>query len=134
VSDDKNTYIVETVKELREDVKDIQKSVNAHVNAFSAHEASDRVMAADISGIRKTLERNTDSLEKHMKRTDLNEASVNILKDIMIKIDSRLHPLEDSHKEKVATMQIWKKIGLYAGVISAVVSIAYSIWSFTHSK
>ncbi len=46
MSDDKNTYIVETIKELKEDVKDIQSAVHGHIADFRHHEASDRTMAS----------------------------------------------------------------------------------------
>ncbi len=131
MSDDKNTYIIETIKELKEDVKDIQSAIHGHIADFRHHEASDRTMANDISAIRRTLEKNTDSLEEHMRRTAAAEAAITTLKDISLKIDSRLAPIEEDRRDHVAMMRIIKKIGVYSGAISAIVTIVYTIWQFS---
>ena len=91
-------------------------------------------MASDIASIKATLERNTDSLEEHMKRTAAAEMAVTVLKDMSAKIDSRLHPLEEVQKEKAAAFRVWKKIGTIGGAISGIITIVYTIWSFSQGK
>jgi hypothetical protein len=134
VSDDKNTYVVETIRELREDIKDIKDSVNTQKVDFAKHEVSDQAMAKDISFILITLNKNTDSLEKHMRRSDLNEEAVGVLKDIMVKIDSRISPLESTQKEKEALTNLLKKIGIIASAISGTATVLYTVWSYTLGK
>jgi chromosome segregation ATPase len=134
VSDDKNTYVVETIRELREDIKDIKESVNSQKVDFAKHEVSDQAMAKDIAAILVTLNKNTDSLEEHMRRTDLNEEAVVVLKDIMIKIDARIAPLEEVHKEKTALVRLIKKTGGIAAAMSAIATVLYTIWSYTLRK
>jgi len=134
VSDDKNTYVVETIRELREDIKDIKESVNSQKVDFAKQEVSDQAMAKDIAAILVTLNKNTDSLEEHMRRTDLNEEAVVVLKDIMIKIDARIAPLEEVHKEKTALVRLIKKTGGIAAAMSAIATVLYTIWSYTLRK
>ena len=134
MSDDRNTYVVETIRELREDIKDIKESVNSQKVDFAKHEVSDQSMAKDMATIVTVLEKNTISLDKHMRRSDLNEEAVGVLKDIMVKIDSRISPLEESQKEKAALMNLLKKVGVIASAISGTATVLYTVWSFTLGK
>lgn len=83
----------------------------------------DKILEA-ITEIKVTLERhsvlhekNTDDLDHHIKRTDLNEARID-------KIEDRQHELELSiAKDKSFVMGNWKAVIFIGSVISGVVGL-----------
>ena len=133
MSDDKNLQILlidQKLDDLSQDIKDIKQTQIGHAIQFARHEESDKQMADDIHVIRKTLEKNTESLEEHMRRTAAAEQQILSLKDISVKMDSRLSPIEEERIEKETLHRLYKKAGTYFGVISAVVTTAYTVWLF----
>jgi len=86
-------------------------------------------MGHEITYIRKTLEKNTESLIEHMRRTELNEAALSELKAMNDKMDSRLEPLEKSHIEKQTIIKVVAKISAFIGGLIGFASLMYEILS-----
>jgi hypothetical protein len=73
-------FVKDTVQETGRRISNLESSMSGFHKDFSEHIATDRQMGHEIAYIRKTLEKNTDSLVEHMRRTELNEMALNELK------------------------------------------------------
>jgi biopolymer transport protein ExbB/TolQ len=134
MSDDKIDLIskdIEFVKDIVQDtsrrVSSLEASTSSFVKDFNEHIATDRQMSTEMSRIGRILEKNTDSLIEHMRRTEINELSINELKNISLKIDERLQPLEKSYSERNTIIKMAAKIGAFIGGLIGLVSLAYEI-------
>lgn len=122
-------FVKDTVQETGRRISSLEQSMVDFHKDFSDHISTDRQMGHEIVYIRKTLEKNTESLVEHMQRTALNEASIEELKNISMKIDSRLQPLERSHVEKQTALKLIAKIGAFVGGLIGLASLLYDILS-----
>lgn len=135
MSDDKIDLIskdIEFVKDIVQDtsrrVSSLETSTSSFVKDFNEHIATDRQMSKEMTRIGHILEKNTESLIEHMRRTEINELSINELKNISLKIDQRLHPLEKSYSERTALIKVIAKFGAFIGGLVGLLSLAYEIF------
>lgn len=128
MSDEKISLIskdIEFVKDVVQDtsrrLSNLEDATNQFSRDFHEHIAVDRQMGNEISRIGNILQKNTDSLVEHMRRTEINEMNINELKNISIKLDKRLEPLESSHLQFRALMVLSAKVfAVIAGLAGAV--------------
>jgi len=80
---------------------------------FTAHVAEDARMAEEQKRMNEILEKNTHSLELHIKRTDLLEASVKNLSE-------KVAPLEKEYLYKKAVESFFSTVGKWIGVIATL--------------
>jgi hypothetical protein len=130
VKDDKIDLIskdIEFVKDIVQDtgsrVSKLEDATAGLARDFHDHIATDREMGKDIARIGEILEKNTDSLIEHMRRTELNEASISELKNISLKLNERIQPLEISQIESQAGWKLWTKLGAIAGTIFVILNL-----------
>lgn len=122
-------FVKDTVIETNKRINNLEESVSSFQRDFAEHIATDRQLVQEISRIGVTLEKNTESLMEHMRRTELNEASIDQLKEISLKIDSRLKPLEEAYIEKAGVMKFAAKLGTFIGIAVAVITLVYTVLS-----
>jgi chromosome segregation ATPase len=122
-------FVKDTVQETGRRISSLESSMSDFHKDFSEHIATDRQMGHEITYIRKTLEKNTESLIEHMRRTELNEAALSELKAMNDKMDSRLEPLEKSHIEKQTIIKVVAKISAFIGGLIGFASLMYEILS-----
>jgi len=122
-------FVKDTVQETGRRISSLESSMSDFHKDFSEHIATDRQMGQEISYIRKTLEKNTESLIEHMRRTELNEMALGELKAMNNKMDSRLEPLEKSHTEKQAILKVIAKISALIGGLVGFASFLYEVLS-----
>lgn len=122
-------FVKDTVQDTGRRMSKLEESMSDFHKDFSEHIATDRQMGQEIAYIRKTLEKNTDSLIEHMRRTEINELSLQELKVLNEKIDSRLEPLEKSHVERQALLKVVAKISALIGGLVGFASLMYEILS-----
>lgn len=122
-------FVKDTVQETGRRISNLESSMSDFHKDFNEHIATDRHMGHEIAHIRKTLEKNTESLIEHMRRTELNEMSLNELKTMNHKMDSRLEPLEKSHTEKQAILKVVAKISALIGGLVGFASFLYEVLS-----
>jgi hypothetical protein len=80
---------------------------------FSAHVAEDARMSEEQIKMNQILEKNTGSLELHIKRTELLEKSVQNLSD-------KVAPLEKEYLYKKAVESFFSTVGKWIGVVATV--------------
>jgi uncharacterized membrane protein YheB (UPF0754 family) len=122
-------FVKDTVQETGRRISNLESSMSDFHKDFNEHIATDRHMGHEIAHIRKTLEKNTESLVEHMRRTELNEMALNELKVLNQKMDFRLEPLEKSHIEKQTALKLIAKIGAFVGGLIGLASFLYDILS-----
>jgi hypothetical protein len=122
-------FVKDTVQDTGRRMSKLEESMSDFHKDFGEHIATDRQMGQEIAHIRKTLEKNTDSLIEHMRRTEINELSLQELKVLNEKIDLRLEPLEKSHIEKQAILKVVAKISAFVGGLIGFASFMYEILS-----
>lgn len=120
-------FVKDTVQETGRRISNLETSMSDFHKDFSEHISTDRQMGQEITHIRKTLEKNTESLVEHMRRTQLNEIGIEELKAISLKIDSRIQPLEHAHIERQAVLKMIAKIGAMIGGFVGLASFLYEI-------
>ena len=81
------------VDEISDVVHKIDKEVALQKAAFEEHTQQDELMHKELSRMNDILDVNTLSLKEHMHQTML-------LKEMVMKMDSRLSPIETEHMEK----------------------------------
>lgn len=84
-------------------------------------------VADHIGNIDRNLERNTNSLIEHMRRTEINELNINSLKDISVKIDSRLDDLEAYNLKRDASIKTLAKLGALIGGMIGAASLFFDL-------
>lgn len=122
---------LEFVKSVTQDsnqrLTSLETSMNKFVAEFSDHLASDRVMTGELTRMANTLERNTQSLVEHMRRTDLAEVAIGHLKEEHEELEERVSPLEGHQLERQAASKLFKTLaGITAGIAS-LASVIYTI-------
>lgn len=122
-------FVKDTVQDTGRRMSRLEESMSDFHRDFSEHIVTDRQMGGEIANIRKTLEKNTESLIEHMRRTEINELGLQELKAMNEKMDSRLHPLERSHTEKTAIIKVVAKLGAFIGGLIGFASLMYEILS-----
>jgi hypothetical protein len=121
-------FVKDTVQETGRRMTLLESSMSDFHKDFGEHISTDRQMGHEIAYIRKTLDKNTESLIEHMRRTELNEIGIEELKNISLKIDSRLQPIERSHTEKQAIIKAVAKIGAFIVGLVGIASFLYDIF------
>lgn len=121
-------FVKETVQDTKHRISNLESSMADFHKDFNEHIATDRHMSGEIAQIRKTLEKNTDSLVEHMRRTELNEMGINELKAISIKLDSRLTPVEKFQTSEQAVIKVGIKLCAFIGGIIGIASLLYDIF------
>lgn len=123
---------IEFVKDIVQDtsrrVSSLEEATSQFSKDFHEHIATDRQMNSEISRIGRILEKNTDSLVEHMRRTDINELSINELKNISLKLDQRLQPLESSYTQRKTMMILIAKIAAVAAALAGFAKFLYEIY------
>ena len=122
--DDKLNHIRDKVDEVSETVYKIDKEVALQKAAFDAHMEQDEKMYSEFKRMNDILQENTLSLKEHMAQTML-------LKDMCLKMDARLAPLEVQDIEQKAIKEYRKdRIMMMAKVLSALAAIVGAIMGF----
>lgn len=123
---------IEFVKDIVQDtsrrVSSLEEATSQFSKDFHEHIATDRQMNVEIARIGRILEKNTDSLVEHMRRTDINELSINELKSISLKLDQRLQPLESSYTQRKTMMILIAKIAAVAAALAGFAKFLYEIY------
>ena len=70
--------------------------------------------------IQKDVQINTDDLSEHIKRTQLNEDQIKILKDMSENINKRVEVLEEPNKVKDF---LYKRSTKYFAIITSIVTV-----------
>lgn len=115
--EDKLNHIRDKVDEVSDTVYKIDKEVALQKAAFDAHMEQDEKMYEEFKRMNDILQENTLSLKEHMAQTML-------LRDMCLKIDARLAPLEVKDIEQKAIKEYRKeRIIMIAKVLSALAAI-----------
>lgn len=116
-------YIQGRVDTVAETVSNIDKEMALQKAAFDAHLKQDERMYDEFRRMNDILQQNTDSLKEHMHQTLL-------LKDVVMKMDARLSPIEIEHIQKKAVKEwVIDRAKLVAKVATAVSAMGGIIWS-----
>lgn len=133
---DEHDFLVEDIREVKQalnrlsdQANDIDKSLSAYKTSFDNHIIQDEKMYEEFKRLNDILMENTLSLKEHMHRTGLLEQAV-------IKMDSRLSPIEIDRIKKQA-INSWIKSNLYlvakvVGAITALAGLYKAIAMFIH--
>jgi methyl-accepting chemotaxis protein len=126
--DSKLNDIQEQVSSISESVHNIDKEVALTQQTLKNHTAHDEILDQQIVKqlglINEVLQKNTASLDEHIRRTDLLETMVQ-------KMDNRLSPLEVQHiqQEAIITwrhdtlMKAIKIVGAIGSIIAILVAL-----------
>lgn len=95
MADNKLDYIQERVDTVVDRVADLGKTVEGVRTTLDSHTAQEAEWKQDLSRIAATLDHNTDSLQEHMRRTDL-------LEEYVKSVDARFTPMEMEQMRKKA--------------------------------
>lgn len=86
-----------SVHEKLEDISNTVHSINAslirHAVSFENHIEQDKKMQEELSRLNQILERNTESLNEHMRRTHAVESMLEIMQKEQEKIKTDIEPL-----------------------------------------
>lgn len=121
-------FVKDTVQDTSKRINNLESSMSSFEKDFAEHIATDKQLAQEIIRMGRTLEKNTDSLIEHMRRTEINEMNINELKSISEKIDSRLRPIEHDIAGKNAILAMVMKMGGVIGGLIAVCSFLYDLF------
>jgi len=88
-------YIQDKVDSVAETVASIDKDMALQKAALEAHTKQDEKMYEEFRRMNDILQENTASLKEHMQQTK-------ILKDMVVKMDQRLSPMEVEYIQKTA--------------------------------
>lgn len=117
-------YIQEKVDSLNSTCSNIDKEVALQKQAFDDHLRQDERMYDEFKRMNDILQQNTDSLKEHMAQTSL-------LKEVVMKMDARLQPIEIEYIQKTAVkdwlMSKTKLIAKVGGAVSVVGSIIWTV-------
>jgi hypothetical protein len=137
MSDDrKDNYILDELRDIKDSVEEcndnthkLSKSLAEYKVAFDHHTKQDELMYEEFKRMNDILQQNTDSLKEHMLRTSL-------LEDVVVKIDSRLQPIEIEKIEKEAVKKATKNFILLAakvaGGLSALAAFIAAVSHYIH--
>lgn len=107
MSEKKIDQIVETVARIDKEVA-LQKA------ALDTHTKQDESMYEELKRMNNILQQNTDSLKEHMQNNAL-------LKDMIVKMDDRLSPIEKERVENAAVRKYaLNKLALLLKIAAAV--------------
>ena len=116
-------YIQEKVDSLSDTCANIDKEVALQKQAFDDHLKQDERMYGEFKRMCDILQENTDSLKEHMAQTFL-------LKEVVMKMDARLQPIEIEYIQKTAVKDwVMSKAKFLAKVGTAVSAIGGIIWT-----
>lgn len=122
-------FVKDAVQAVDRRVSNVETSLNKHTEILVERSVTDRQMYTELHRMNDILQKNTDSLSEHMRRTELNEIAVSELKEISRAINIRLVPIEQSYIEKIGAAKLWKKMGVVLGATTSLMSIVYTILS-----
>jgi L-serine deaminase len=137
MSDDrKDDFILDELKSIKDlvdecnkNTNEVSKSLAEYKVAFDLHTKQDELMYEEFKRMNDILQQNTDSLREHMLRTSL-------LEDVVVKIDSRLQPIEIEKIEKEAVKKATKNFILLAakvaGGLSALAAFIAAVSHYIH--
>lgn len=89
----------------------------------------DVVQAIDgkVDVLNKTMERNTISLEKHERRTELAELRIDTIETVTFGLDKRIQPLEVASTKKQGAWEAFLKISKVLTIMGGFFSFAYTL-------
>ena len=120
-------FVKDVVQDTSRRLSNLEESTVQFSRDFSEHIATDKQMGQELTRMTRILEKNTESLVEHMRRTEINEMGIDELKKISISIDQRLQPLEKSHIERKTAIIIIAKIGAFIAGTIGIISFIYEI-------
>lgn len=123
-------FVKDVVQDTSKRINSLESSMSSFEKDFAEHMATDRQLAKEIERMGRTLERNTDSLVEHMRRTEINELNIEELKNISQKIDERLRPVEEQAAGVRAIVATVLKMGGIIGGIATMASMAYKLFKY----
>lgn len=121
-------FVKDTVQDTNKRINGLENSMSSFQKDFAERSANDRQLANEMTRMGSTLEKNTESLIEHMRRTEMNELNINELKNISEKIDSRLKPIEHDIAGRKAVVGLAMKIGGLIGGLVGLLSFLYDIF------
>jgi Ni,Fe-hydrogenase I large subunit len=120
MSKDSSDYVIDSLNDIKSDIKavenkvgDVDKGLTAIKVAFEHHIRQDELMYEEFKRMNDVLQENTESLKIHMKRTALLEEAV-------IKMNSRLEPIELEKIKKQAISHWLKEKGVLLAKIAGM--------------
>jgi predicted RND superfamily exporter protein len=119
-------------------VKDIVQDVGNRVSSLESgqaeqsklmadHFATDQQMYKELHRMNNILEENTQSLIKHMQRSELNELAVQELKKMNENFEKRLVPIEHKNIERAGVLKFWKALVYTLGGLASLASAIYTV-------
>lgn len=120
-------FVKDTVQDISRRVNSLETTLSKHSENFTEHVTTDKQMYEEIKRTNDILEKNTESLIEHVRRTELNEIAIQELKSMNQRFDSRLTPIEHSHIEKAGLQKLWVRVGVALGIGASAASIIYNI-------
>ena len=118
---DKIDEIAGKVDGVVETLHKVDKDMALQRAAFDDHLKQDELVYQEFKRMNDILQQNTDSLKEHMLRTSM-------LENIMIKMDSRLNPIEIEFVRKAAVSDwIYSKLK-WIGKIGAALTASVGLW------
>jgi hypothetical protein len=116
-------YIQNKVDSVAKIVISIDKDMALQKAALEAHTKQDERMYDEFKRMNNILQENTSSLKEHMQQTD-------ILKDMVVKMDERLSPMEVEYIQKNAVKN-WVMIKVkFLGKIGAALIAVDAMWIY----
>jgi hypothetical protein len=116
--DNKLNKIRDKIDEVSDTIYKIDKEVALQKASFDEHTKQDELMYSQLKRMNDILQENTLSLKEHMSQTML-------LRDMVVKMDARMAPLEIKHIEDNAIKHFRRdKLILILKVLGAIAALA----------
>jgi hypothetical protein len=107
----------------------MEEHMQRFVEDFTAHLSADKQMNVTIDRILATLDKNTEALCEHMRRTEIAEINLTRVEAETKELDGRMKPLEGAYLEREVKYKLWKRLGIVAGALASVASAIYTVAS-----
>ena len=123
---------IEFVKDIVQDtgrrlsnLEDTSRKLSLDLNERAS---ADKQISLEIARMGDILDKNTDSLVEHMRRTDINELNINELKNISLKLDQRIQPLEHTNLQRKTLIFLVLKICAFVAGLASVAKLVYDVY------
>jgi hypothetical protein len=120
-------FVKDIVQDTSKRINNLETSMYSIQKDITEKSMVDKQLTNEMTRISQTLEKNTESLIEHMRRTEINEMNINELKNISEKIDSRLQPVERHIHDRQAIVAGLLKFGGILSGLMALISFAYNL-------
>jgi DNA replication protein DnaD len=125
MSEKKLDYIQSKVDSVADTVANIDKDMALQKAALEAHTKQDEKMYEEFTRMNDILQVNTASLKEHMQQTML-------LKELVIKMDKRLSPMEVEYIQKTAVKDWVLTRVKFLGKLGFALAAVEMLWLYAH--